>query len=117
MRLVIFDLRRLHSQNSKSNHRALHIRLECMHRFDCEKATEDNKQLHLSMNLKRAPVYSKMVEDMLHLITKIQHSVKLECKWEVLSYKFNMGRIICISRESDRMKTDRLGPDRIEEPD
>ena len=65
------------------------------------------------MNLKQAPVYSKMVEDMLHLITKIQHSVKLECKWEVLSYKFNMGRIICISRESDRMKTDRLGLDRL----
>ena len=52
-----------------------------MHRFDCEKEIEKNKQSHLSMNLKRAPMYSKMVEDMLQ-ITKIQHEATLECKWE-----------------------------------
>ena len=49
--------------------------------FDCEKDIEDNKQPHLSMNLKRAPMYSKMVEDMLQMI-KIQHDATLECKWE-----------------------------------
>ena len=54
----------------ESDHRALCIDLNCMHRFDCEKAIEDNKQPHLSMNLKRAPMYSKMVEDMLQM-TKI----------------------------------------------
>ena len=42
---------------------------------------EDNKQPHLSMNLKRPPIYAKMVEDMLQM-TKIQHSATLKCKWE-----------------------------------
>ena len=36
---------------------------------------------------------------------------------KLLSYKLNIARIGCISQEPDRMKTDRLGPDRIEEPD
>ena len=53
-----------------------------MHRFDGKKAIEDNKQPHFSMNLKRPPMYSKMVEDMSHM-TNIQHGTKLECKWEV----------------------------------
>ena len=35
----------------------------------------------------------------------------------VLRYKLNIGRIGSICREPDRMKTDRLGPDRIKEPD
>ena len=66
----------------ESDHRALCIDLKCMHRFDCEKVIDDDKQPHLSMNLKRAPKYSKMVEDMLQM-TKIQHGATLECKWEV----------------------------------
>ena len=33
------------------------------------------------MNLKRAPMYSKMVEDMLQM-TKIQHEATIEFKWE-----------------------------------
>ena len=61
--------------------RALCIDLKCMHKFDCEKDIEENKQPHLSMNLKRAPMYSKVVEDMLQM-TKIQHEATLECKWE-----------------------------------
>ena len=52
-----------------------------MHRFDCEKDIEDNKQPHLSMNLNRVTMYSKMVEDMLQM-TKIQHDATLECKCE-----------------------------------
>ena len=36
----------------KSDRRALCIYLKCIYRFDCEKDIEDNKQLHLSMNLK-----------------------------------------------------------------
>ena len=32
--------------------RTLCIDLKCMHRLDCEKAIEDNKQPHLRMNLK-----------------------------------------------------------------
>ena len=50
-----------------------------MNRFDCEKAIEDNKQLHLSMNLKHAPMYSKMIDDILQM-TKIQHRATIECK-------------------------------------
>ena len=63
---------------SESDHRALCIDLKCMHRFDCE-VIEDDKKPHLRMNLKRAPRYSKMVEDMLQM-TKIQHGATLECK-------------------------------------
>ena len=43
---------------SESNH--ICIDLKCMHRVDCQK----------SMNLKRAPMYSKMVEDMLQIHDK-----------------------------------------------
>ena len=64
----------------ESDRRALCIDLKCMHRFDYEKDIEDNKQPHLSMNLKRAPMCSKMVEDMLQM-PKIQHDATLECKW------------------------------------
>ena len=65
----------------ESDHSALCIDLKCTHRFDCDKDIEENKQLHLSMNLKRAPMYSKIVENMLQM-TKIQHEATLECKWE-----------------------------------
>ena len=34
---------------------------ESDHKFDCENVIEDNKQLYLSMNLKRVPMYSKIV--------------------------------------------------------
>ena len=50
---------------SKSCHRTLCIDFKCIHMFDCEKAIEVNKQLNFSMNLKRVPMYSQMVEDML----------------------------------------------------
>ena len=36
----------------ESDHKALCIDLKRMHRFDCEKAIEDNKQPHLRMNPK-----------------------------------------------------------------
>ena len=36
----------------ESNHRASCIDLKGMHRFDCKKAIEDNKQPHLNLNIK-----------------------------------------------------------------
>ena len=73
--------------NSTSN-------LKCMCRFDCEKGIEDSKQPHLNMNLMRATMYSKMVEDMLQM-TKIQHVATLECKWEA----FKKVILSCISNQ------------------
>ena len=40
----------------------LYVDLKCMHDFDCENVIEGNKQPHLSMNLKQAPMYSKIVD-------------------------------------------------------
>ena len=75
----------------KSNYRALCSDLKCMHRFDCE--IEDNQQPHLRMNLKRASMYSKILEDMLNL-TKIQHGTTLKCKWEA----FKKGIVACTNK-------------------
>ena len=77
----VFDIVCINS-HLVNGHRNLIIGLYVLtsdHRFDCEKDIEENKQPHFSMNLKRAPMYSKMVEDMLQM-TKIQHEATLECK-------------------------------------
>ena len=70
----------------ESDHRALCIDLKCT---------------HLSMNLKQAPMYSKMVEDMLQM-TKIQHEATLECKWEAFK------KVILFVKEKRRNGTTRI---------
>ena len=46
------------------------------------KDIEGTKQLYLSINIKRAPIYSKMVE-MLQM-KKLQRDATLKCKWDAI---------------------------------
>ena len=58
--------------DTEFDHHNLFTNLKCISMLEFQKAIEGTKELYLSITIKQAPIYSKMVEEMLQ-ITKIQH--------------------------------------------